>query len=83
MIKFLRNMTSEQRNRIGFISVLLLATILNILAYAIVYVREFIQAKKGGFPIEKDDLYHYGVATILGSMINIFIVGIVLFIVTL
>lgn len=76
-------MTSEQRNRIGFISVLLLATLINILAYAVVYIREFIQSKKGGFPIEKDDLYHYGVATILGSMINIFIASIVLFIVTL
>lgn len=83
MIKFLRNMTSEQRNRIGFISVLLLATILNGFAYPIVYLREYLQSKHGGFPLEIDDLKRYSVATIIGSFLNLLLISIVLFIITL
>ena len=81
MIKFLRNMTSEQRNRIGFISVLLLATVINVFVYPIVYLREYLQFKHGGFTLEIDDLKRYGAATIIGSIINLIIVILILFIV--
>lgn len=83
MIKFLRNMTSEQRNRIGFISVLLLATIINGFAYPIVYLREYLQSKRGRFSIEKDDLRRYGEAVLIGSILNIGILSFAMFILVL
>lgn len=64
-------MSQTGRNRIGFVGWLLVAILLSILAAIPMVARELYQSKKYGFSLEKDDIYRYTIAILIGSAIQV------------
>lgn len=57
----------NKRNMAGILGWLAISLVINLLALVPMVLREKRQAKKGGFPLEWDDIIRYGWAIIIGS----------------
>lgn len=61
---------AKKRNALGIVGWFIVSLVINLFAFVPMVWREKRQAKKGGFPLEWDDILRYGWAIVIGSGIQ-------------
>lgn len=63
-------MDSKKRDKYGTLLAFVMGLLFNVLGVIFMVWRELRQSKKGGFPIETDDVVRYSLVSSLGAVLN-------------
>ena len=66
-------MDSKKRDKYGTLLAFVMGLLFNVLGVIFMVWRELRQSKKGGFPIETDDVVRYSLTSSVGGVFNLVI----------
>ena len=70
-------MDSKKRDKYGTLLAFVMGLLFNVLGVIFMVWRELIQSKKGGFPIETDDVVRYSILSSIGAVVNLILLLII------
>ena len=71
-------MDSKKRDKYGTLLAFVLGLLFNVFGVIFMVWRELRQSKKGGFPVETDDVVRYSLTSAVGGIFNLTILLIIL-----